>query len=90
MSHIRDRFNKPPDKLVVEYTSSLPFDRRLWSYDIHGSLAHVKMLAKQGIINQNDSSSIEKGLNSIGKEIAEGTFKFKPGGSVKRSKLGNP
>ena len=77
MSHIRGRFNKPPDKLVVEYTSSLPFDRRLWSYDIQGSLAHAKMLAKQGIITDSDASSIEKGLSTIGKEIAEGAFEFK-------------
>jgi len=78
MSHIRGRFNKPPDKLVVEYTSSLPFDCHLWPYDIQGSLAHAKMLARQGIITDGDASSIEKGLNTIGKEITEGAFKFKP------------
>jgi len=78
MSDIRGRFNKPPDKLAIEYTSSLVFDHRLWAYDIQGSLAHVKMLAKQGIIKDSDASSIEKGLNAIGRELAEGTFKFKP------------
>jgi len=58
MSHIRGRFNKPPDKLVVEYTSSLPFDCHLWPYDIQGSLAHAKMLARQGIITDGDASDV--------------------------------
>ena len=48
--HIQGRFSKPADRLVMRYTASLPFDRRLYKQDIAGSIAHAKMLAKQGII----------------------------------------
>ena len=49
MSHIRGRFQKPADRLVAEYTASIPYDFRLYPYDIAGSIAHAQMLAKQGI-----------------------------------------
>ncbi|MGD1119655.1 MAG: argininosuccinate lyase, partial [Dehalococcoidales bacterium] len=49
MSHIRGRFTKPADKLAAQYTASLSFDRRLYQQDIAGSIAHAKMLARQGI-----------------------------------------
>ena len=52
MSHIRGRFHKAADKLVAEYTASTPFDWRLYRHDIAGSIAHAKMLAKQGIISK--------------------------------------
>ncbi len=78
MSHIRGRFHKPADKLVVEYTASIPFDWRLYRYDIAGSIAHAKMLAKQGIISQEEAEIITKGLVSIREEIEEGKFQFKP------------
>ncbi len=77
-SHIRGRFNKPADKLVTQYTASLPFDRRLYRQDIVGSIAHAKMLAKQGIISGEDSRKIIDGLNSIREEITQGKFEFKP------------
>ena len=50
MSHIRGRFQKDAAEAVVKYTTSLPFDRRLYRQDIRGSIAHARMLAKQGII----------------------------------------
>ncbi|GAI73706.1 unnamed protein product, partial [marine sediment metagenome] len=50
MSFIRGRFHKKADELVTEYTTSIPFDWRLYRHDIAGSIAHTKMLAKQGII----------------------------------------
>jgi len=77
MSHIRGRFNKPADELLVEYTSSLPFDNRLYRHDIDGSIAHAGMLAKQGIIPQTDADAIIKGLSNIKNEIEEGKFVFK-------------
>ncbi len=77
MSHIRSRFNKPPDKSVVDYTSSLPFDRRLYRHDINGSIAHAMMLAKQGIISQQEAKAIKEGLLAIAREIEQGNFKFK-------------
>jgi len=76
MSHIRSRFSKKADKLAVLYTSSLPFDWRLYSYDIEGSRTHVKMLAKQGIITEGEHKTISNGLKAIEKEIEDGNFHF--------------
>jgi argininosuccinate lyase len=78
MSHIRGRFSKPADKLAAQYTASLPFDRRLYKQDIAGSIAHVKMLARQGIITDADAKAITDGLKAIRGEIARGKFIFKP------------
>ena len=78
MSHIRSRLSKPPDETVIDYTSSLPFDRRLYRYDISGSIAHARMLAKQGIISPEDAKTIQKGLDTIAREIEQGKFNFKP------------
>ena len=58
MSHIRGRFQKPADKLVMEYTTSVPFDWRLYPYDIAGSIAHARMLSKQRIISAEEASTI--------------------------------
>jgi len=77
MSHIRSRFNKPADKAAAQYTASIPFDRRLYPYDIAGSIAHAKMLAKQGIIAAEESTQIITGLKSILGEIEQGKFQFK-------------
>ncbi|MEE8193914.1 MAG: argininosuccinate lyase [Dehalococcoidales bacterium] len=78
MSHIRDRFGKSPAELVVKYTSSLSFDRRLYRHDIRGSTAHAKMLAKQGIISNEEAEMLQKGLAAITREIEQGQFQFKP------------
>ncbi len=78
MSHIRGRFHKAADKLVTDYTASIPFDRRLYRHDIAGSIAHVKMLAKQGIISEKEAEIIISGLASIREEIEQGKFQFKP------------
>lgn len=77
MSHIRGRFKKPADKLVAEYTASIPYDFRLYPYDIAGSIAHARMLAKQGIISAGDSDAIISGLDEIHGEIERGEFEFK-------------
>jgi argininosuccinate lyase len=77
MSHIRGRFSKPADKLAANYTASLPFDRRLYPYDIAGSIAHAKMLGKQGIITGEEARQIVDGLESILEEIKQGKFEFK-------------
>ncbi len=78
MSHIRGRFHKAADKLVAEYTASIPFDWWLYPYDIAGSIAHAKMLAKQGIISKKEAEIIINGLASIKEEIEQGKFEFKP------------
>ncbi|UOR13353.1 argininosuccinate lyase [Halobacillus amylolyticus] len=63
------RFTKPTNKLVEEYTSSIGFDDRLALQDIKGSLAHVDMLGKCGIISQEEAAQIIEGLNIIQKKV---------------------
>lgn len=76
MSLIRSRFNKEINDIVAHYTASLPFDWRLYQHDIAGSIAHAKMLAKQGIIESKDANDIIRGLKAIEKEIKQGKFNF--------------
>jgi argininosuccinate lyase len=77
MSQIRGRFKKAADKKVDQYTASIPYDWRLYPYDIAGSIAHARMLARQGIIPDKDADTIVIGLNGIKEEIALGQFVFK-------------
>jgi len=70
------RFKKNTNKLVEEFTSSLSFDRRLYKYDIKGSIAHVKMLSKCKIISPDEAAKIEEGLSEIYREIEAGKFVF--------------
>ena len=56
------------------YTVSIHYDRRLYRQDIAGSIAHARMLAKQGIITDADAESITRGLREIRQEIEDGTF----------------
>ncbi len=74
---LRSRFGKEMDDLAKGYTVSVPFDQRLYKQDIAGSITHVRMLAKQGIISDKDAELIVMGLISIGEEIAQGRFEFK-------------
>jgi argininosuccinate lyase len=78
MSLIRGRFEKEADEAVSNYTSSLPFDWRLYPFDIAGSMAHARMLAKQGIISKQDGKDIVRGLKAVEKEIQQGKLEFKP------------
>jgi len=71
------RFKEKTDKLVEKFTESVSFDWRLWKYDIKGSIAHTKMLAKKNIISKKDAEIIIKGLKHIEKEIEEGKFQWK-------------
>ncbi len=77
MSQIRGRFGKAVDRLVAKYTASIPTDWRLYRYDIAGSIAHARMLAKQGIISSEEARVITEGLLSIQEEIEQGKFDFK-------------
>ena len=74
---MRDRFEKDLDKLAKDYTVSVPFDKRLYRHDIAGSIAHARMLWKQGIIPEKDAELIIMGLISIREEIERGQFQFK-------------
>ena len=58
MSHIRGRFHKAADESVAKYTASIPFDWRLYRHDITGSIAHVRMLARQGIVSEKEAEVI--------------------------------
>lgn len=63
------RFTKQTDDLVYEFNASINFDKRLYKHDIKGSIAHSTMLAKQGIITDEEKDNIIKGLNSILNDI---------------------
>ncbi len=77
MSQIRGRFKKEPDESVLAYSASIQYDRRLYPYDIAGSIIHATMLAKQGIITEDEAGLIVGGLTEIAKEISQGKFRFK-------------
>ncbi len=77
MSQLRGRFKKAADKLAARYTASLPFDWRLYPYDVAGSIAHARMLAKQKIISAKEAETLIKGLKSVQGEIEGGEFEFK-------------
>ena len=70
------RFSAPPSRLAEEYTASLRFDRRLWSYDLRGSEVHCQMLARQGIIPRKDADKILVGLAQVRKEFLSDRFHF--------------
>ena len=78
MSQIRGRFDRDADESAKSYSVSVQFDRRLYADDIAGSIAHARMLGKQGIIPQNDADAIIAGLKEIKAEIERGSFQFKP------------
>jgi argininosuccinate lyase len=78
MSNLRGRFKKEMNQAAAKYSASVWFDWRLCGYDIAGSIAHARMLAKQGIISDEEAGTIINGLETISKEIEDGTFKFKP------------
>jgi argininosuccinate lyase len=70
------RFTQPTDKFVEEFTASIQFDKRLYHQDIRGSIAHARMLGKQGIIPAADVDEIVHGLQEILHQIEAGQFDF--------------
>jgi argininosuccinate lyase len=70
------RFKKKPDKIVDSFNASISYDRRLYSYDIAGSRAHCRMMAKQKIISEEEASQILAALSEIEKEMDRGEFSF--------------
>ena len=71
------RFSASPDAIMEEINASIDFDRHLFRQDIAASKAHGMMLAKQGIISDDDAAKIAHGLDTILSEIESGKFKFK-------------
>src|SRR5215216_5121397 len=70
------RFATAPDARSEAFTSSIMFDNRLVREDIRGSVAHVRMLGRQGIIGADDATQIEAGLWQVWDEVEAGTFTF--------------
>ncbi|MCI5759990.1 MAG: argininosuccinate lyase [Eubacterium sp.] len=68
------RFTKETDKLVYNFNASISFDQKFYRQDIRGSLAHVRMLAKQGILTEQERDQIIDGLNSILRDVENGTL----------------
>lgn len=70
------RFTKETNQLVHNFNASISFDQKFFKQDIEGSLAHVTMLAKQGIISNEDKEIIIKGLNGIMDDIISGAVEI--------------
>ena len=68
------RFTKETDKLVYNFNASISFDQKFYEQDIRGSIAHVTMLAKQGILTDQEKEQIVEGLQGILKDVQEGTL----------------
>ena len=66
------RFTKPTDQLVYDFNASISFDQTFYTQDIQGSIAHVKMLAKQGILTSAEGTEIETALNQILEDLNTG------------------
>ncbi|WP_038054837.1 argininosuccinate lyase [Thioalkalivibrio sp. ALJ1] len=73
------RFSEPTDAFVERFTASVDFDRRLYREDIQGSQAHARMLAKVGVLTEDEAAQILDGLAAIRDEIAAGDFDWQVG-----------
>lgn len=72
------RFTRATHPGVEAYTASIQFDRRLYRYDIQGSVAHARMLAKCGLLTKAEADKIVAALDEIGGEVERGEFRFDP------------
>ena len=70
------RFTKETNQLVHNFNASLSFDQKFYHQDIEGSIAHVKMLAKQGILTTEDRDTIIEGLEGIRRDLESGALVF--------------
>ena len=70
------RFSEPTDAFVERFTASVDFDQRLYHHDINGSLAHAKMLAKVGVLSEEEFQAIQTGLEEIRADIEAGKFNW--------------
>ena len=70
------RFTKETDKLVYNFNASISFDQKFYEEDIEGSIAHVTMLAKVGILTDSEKEDIVKTLQQIKAEVTEGTLEI--------------
>jgi argininosuccinate lyase len=72
------RFEGGPDEALMAYTVSLPYDRRLWADDIAGSRAHVRGLARVGLLAEDECDAVLEALDGVQAEMAEGRFEYAP------------
>ncbi|MBI4638339.1 MAG: argininosuccinate lyase [Candidatus Rokubacteria bacterium] len=70
------RFRERTDARAERFTASLAFDRRLWPYDITGSLAWARALARVGVLSDAECQAITGGLEAVRQELLDGTFAF--------------
>ncbi len=70
------RFTKETDQLVYNFNASISFDQKFYRQDIRGSIAHVKMLAKQGILTEEERDQIIEGLEGILRDVVNGTLEI--------------
>ena len=70
------RFSEKTARIVETFTSSIQVDRRLYAYDIQGSIAHCQMLAKVSIITEDEADMLIQGLEKIRREIDENRLEF--------------
>jgi argininosuccinate lyase len=70
------RFSLATDKLVEKFNASIDFDKRLYECDIQGSIAHLKMMAKQSIITDEEADILIKGLGRVKRKIADNEMNF--------------
>ncbi len=70
------RFRGKTDEIVDRFNASLSFDRRLYAYDVQGSIAHCRMLAKQGIIGEDEASKIIDALAEVKLEMDHSDYVF--------------
>jgi argininosuccinate lyase len=72
------RFTEGADPTAARFTASLGFDRRLWSYDIAGSVAWASALRRAGLLTEDEERTIVAGLEAVRAELASGRFVFRP------------
>ncbi|HET8580513.1 MAG TPA: argininosuccinate lyase [Nitrospiraceae bacterium] len=70
------RFRDRTHRLVETFTSSLSFDRRLYPYDLQGSIAHCKTLERAGVLSRKETTQILRGLEEVRSELESGRFSF--------------
>jgi argininosuccinate lyase len=70
------RFSEATDAFVQRFTASVDFDKRMYRQDIRGSIAHSKMLAKVGVLTEEEKNAIQNGLREIEAQIDSGEFQW--------------
>ena len=70
------RFTKETDQLVYNFNASISFDQKFYKQDMLGSMAHVKMLAKQGILTEEERDVILKGIEGILADVESGKLEI--------------